>query len=506
MKAPRLICLFLLFYGFLFCAAEDTAAVDGKRLRTTVESLSGFPSRLTGSPGYELAAQLIEERLAGLGLAPQSHIFQLPVRIAREVSLTVDGIDFPLSPYFNNAISPGGIDGPIEAPLYYLKTGNLDDIAGYDLEGSIVLLDFDSGRNWQLLASLGARAVIFLGGEQGSERIFFQEKFELTPLQVPCFWMQPQNSSAILRHLDLRTAPPPARAELQAQASWENRLARNIYALIPGTDPELEDKLLIVEAFFDNEEFVVGQAPGADAASGIATLLELAAQLNHQPLGRPVLLLASSGQAQSLAGMREAVWSINSRPRELRERDRQLQEIISQSEEQLALLQNLTFPLIADQGRDALLTEAIRQTLGERVDAISRELIALRLGEQTVTAREEIKQTAKQRLLYRSLGWAESFHDLAGQESEMLQGLIPAAISRTERILANAERERLLLASATEFRNTVRDYEITAFLSLHLSSHGNGIGGFHRGWLYNLKPSINRTSAYAPVAELFENT
>jgi ABC-type lipoprotein release transport system permease subunit len=506
MKAPRLIPLFLLLCGFLLCTAEETAAVDGNRLRASVESLSTFPSRLTGSPGYEQAAQLIEGRLAALGLAPQSHLFQLPVRIARDVSLTVDGIDFPLSPYFNNAISPGGIDGPLEAPLYYLKAGNLDDIAGYDLVDSIVLLDFDSGRNWQLLASLGARAIIFLGDDNSHNRIYFQEKFELTPLQVPCFWMQPADGKAILRHLKLRVAPPPARAELRAQASWENRLARNIYALIPGSDPELEDQLLIVEAFFDNEELVVGQAPGADAASGIATLLELAVNLSQNPLGRSVLLQASSGQAQSLAGMREAVWSINSRPRELRDRDRQLQEIISQIERQLAILNNLNFPLAADQGRDALLAEAIRQTLGERVDAISRELIALRLGEQTVTAREETKQTAKQRLLYRSLGWAENFHDLTAQESEMLQGLIPAAISRTERILANAERERLLLRSATDFRNTVRDYEITALISLHLSSHGNGIGGFHRGWLYNLKPSINRTSAYAPVAELFEKT
>jgi hypothetical protein len=70
MKAPRLTSLLLLLCGFLLCAVEETAAVDGNRLRASVESLSEFPSRLTGSPGYEQAAQMIEGRLAALGLAP----------------------------------------------------------------------------------------------------------------------------------------------------------------------------------------------------------------------------------------------------------------------------------------------------------------------------------------------------------------------------------------------------------------------------------------------------
>ena len=50
-----------------------------------------------------------------------------------------------------------------------------------------------------------------------------------------------------------------------------------------------------------------------DEAVSIATLLELARYLKKNPPPRSVLLVASSGHAQSLAGMREMIWSISAR-------------------------------------------------------------------------------------------------------------------------------------------------------------------------------------------------
>jgi hypothetical protein len=47
----------------------------------------------------------------------------------------------------------------------------------------------------------------------------------------------------------------------------------------------------------------------------------------------------------------------------------------------------------------------------------------------------------------------------------------------------------------------VQDYEIAAAVSLHLSSHGDGFGAFNQGWLYPLRPRINRVPAYADLEE-----
>jgi len=55
---------------------------------------------------------------------------------------------------------------------------------------------------------------------------------------------------------------------------------------------------------------------------------------------------------------------------------------------------------------------------------------------------------------------------------------------------AAPDGRRLLLRSA------LQDYEIAAAVSLHLSSHGDD-SRFHYGWLYPLRPRINRVPAYA---------
>ena len=42
-------------------------------------------------------------------------------------------------------------------------------------------------------------------------------------------------------------------------------------------------------------------------------------------------------------------------------------------------------------------------------------------------------------------------------------------------------------------------------MSLHLSSHGNGLGAFHQGFLYPLRPSINRTAAFRDIEQALQD-
>ncbi len=507
MSNPLRIIFFIVFYIILlFIPLSATADIDVSSIQKTIETLSSFESRTTGSPGYEKAADYIEQRLQELDLAPSSHYYEVPVRRFLGATLKIDGKSHPLKPFIYNSITPEATNGAITAPLYYVGKGNLHDLDGKNIKDAIVLMDFDSGRNWQVLASLGAKALIYLESENTTGKFFFTEKHELSPLQFPCFWMKRKTADKLFGSYTDSTSAPIAQVELQSKTVWENFLARNIYALIPGTDPQLKQELLILEAFFDNEEFVVGDSPGADAATSIATLFETAKTLSLKPQGRSVMLLATSGNSQTLAGMRDTIWSMNERSKELRGYKRQLQKTVRETKIDLEILKQLQFPLSEDKERDTLLGNAISQVLKYRVDQISRNLMTLRLSEQTKETKRIIKEIANRRLLFRRLGWVENFHTLTEDQITLLKQLIPLAVEKTERKATSANRQLRALNSANDFRAVTRKYEIAAVISLHLSSNGNGVGGFHQGWLYPLKQTVNRTGIYSTIGDILEDS
>ena len=237
----------------------------------------------------------------------------------------------------------GTTNGVLQGPLYYVGSGSLTELDGVPIAGSIVVMEFDSGRNWQTLASLGAKALIYLDRGTTRSKFFFTEKHELSPLQFPCFWIDETEGSSLLGIR--RDKPGTMLAQniaLHAAVSWEEVLARNIYTVIPGSDDKLKEEVVILEAFFDSDEFIAGLAPGADAAVSIATLLEIAETLTNNPPKRSVLLIASSGHAQTLAGMREMIWSLNERSKELRDMRRDLQNNIKEIHENINTLHDLS--------------------------------------------------------------------------------------------------------------------------------------------------------------------
>lgn len=86
--------------------------------------------------------------------------------------------------------------------------------------------------------------------------------------------------------------------------------ARNVSALLPGTDPDRAHEYVVVGAHYDH----LGTGPAGihhgadDNASGTAALLEIAARLTAGPrLARPVLFLAFTGEEQGLWGSRHFV-------------------------------------------------------------------------------------------------------------------------------------------------------------------------------------------------------
>jgi ABC-type lipoprotein release transport system permease subunit len=495
-----------IFVVLAFFLGQTALFAEERSHRELVNEFSSMGDRRPGSAGNLRAAQFIVDHLKSLNLDPQVQTFSLPVRKVKKAELHYNGSTFEIQPFFYNAITPQAIDGGIEAPLIYVGGGSMAELKGKQVKDSIILMDFNSGIAWQHIASLGARAAILVDRAQVRSRHFFEEKKELSPIQFPIFWMEETEATTIFGPEALDKVIVATSVKLESSIFWEETSSENIYCLIPGNEQALKNELVVIEAFYDNTAFLPGNAPGADEATSIVTLLKTAETLSKSPPGRPVLLLATSGHSNALAGLRELIWAMQSKSKDIRNYSKLLKQDIKAAKANVEVLNSITFPLIADQQRDLQLQEATKNTLKALVDEVSRELVYLRLHKEKSKDQKAIESLVAKRFALRQLGWKRDFGDLSDQESELLQGLIPESIAEHEEIVRVRTAQLRSFESTRNFRELTRDYSIGAFISLHLSSHGNGIGGFHEGWFYQLRPRINRTGIYSAIGDVLRES
>ncbi len=506
LRLPAFVAALILLFSVT--GADFSSAEAQLSLREQITRLSAAAERSTGTSGCSSAAEFIRQQFQALGIDPWTYRFLIPVRQIREASLTTGDRSLPLDTLRYNAVTPEASNGPLKGPIYYVARGDWSDLQGMAIKGSIVILDSESGQNWQQLAALGVKAVIYRNENSRPAKYIFQEKEELTPIQLPCFWMEDETLSTFFPDFSFEHPGLIAEAaSLTADVQWRETLSETIYGIIPGTDPQLKKELLILDAFYDSSGFVSGRAPGADEASSIATLLQTAAELKKNPPARSVLLVASSGHNESLAGVREILWSISTKSKQLRRQKKSIKKALKETEIHLETLENIHWPLPANPERDALISAAVEEHLKLSVDTISRELNRLRLSKDDDPRTDaEIRRLSKARLLYRRLGWRKSYHDMGDEEAKLFQQAIPASIAIIQKRSQELTMQMSCLKSSYAFRNLLSDYDIAAFISLHLSSHGNGLGAFHQGFLYSLKARVNRTGIFSVIADLLDRT
>ena len=503
---------FTLILLLLFVIPATHAAInENEAFKETVHRLSSMADRSTGTDGNRAAAAYIKEKFEQLGFETTgTQNFAGPVIQDEKSTLSIPGRDglIPIRSLRGNAVTPQAVAPPgIKAPLVYVGKGDLKDLNGKAIEGSIILMELESGKNWLHVADLGARALIYVDRGK-SPRVLFEDKFELSPIQFPRFWISADRLQDIFPGF---AAKPGGRVaediHLVSQVSWKNVISQNVYAIVPGTDPDIQEQSVMVEAFYDSTVWVGGLSPGADEACSVATLLYLARYLRDNPPQRTVILIATSGHAQTLAGMRELMWSLTTRSKIQRGMKRELQQLIKKSRNTIAALKQATFETAdpedpAAKERQTLVKEALEERIKTVSDGISRRLIRLRMQERTGQNQDVIDQLAAERLLLRRLVWKPAYTDLLTDERQMLTRLVPQAIEDQEAILADAKIQLSLLKSARAFRGQAKIFDLTAAVSLHLSSHGDGFGAFNYGWQYPFRPRINRTAAYSLLDEV----
>jgi hypothetical protein len=498
-------------------------ASDGALERAVITSLAGLGDRTTGTAGCRVAADAVEAYFRGLHVGEVGRLsYRIPVMAHGQAFLAVaDGGQTSIAPLALNAFTPGAIPAKgLTGPMVYAGEGDYRDFNGKFPDGAIVLMDLRSGRNWQAAAQLKAKALVYVdeGGEGApADRGLYQDKFELTPARFPRFLMTAEAARNLLGNYKALTGDPagPA-ATLSATAGWEPAVAHDIHLLFPGADPALAGELLVIEAFYDASAFAPGQSPGADQAASVAALLRVAGHLAANPPARPTLLLATSGHAQTLAGLREFYAALRGKGKELRGLTKSLQSDVQTIDETLVGLNRLAEAGLAGimaqkenrpEGTDTpdtpslledpLVRGAIMESLKDEVDAVTTRLMRLRLaaGKDALA----IDELAKRRAGLRRLLWRGDFFNVPEIEAKELLALIPAARTRLAEARASAEAEADCVASVRDLRKLVGERDIVAQVSLHLSSHGDGVGSFSQGFAFDVKADVKPGQAYGRI-------
>ncbi|MGD9413064.1 MAG: ABC transporter permease, partial [Desulfobacterales bacterium] len=225
------------------------------------------------------------------------------------------------------------------------------------------------------------------------------------------------------------------------------------------------------------------------------------------PPKRSVMLIASSGHAQALAGMREMIWSISARSKDMRHLKKSFNALVKKTRKTIKLLKNMPFDAAgsgnpADVETTRLLKAAIDERLKTESDRVSRRLMQLRLEKKDKANIETIQKLTDERLLLKRLMFSSDYTDLSAEDRQALSKLIPAVIEDQKAILSDASRHSREIGDARSFRGQVRDYDLDVAVSLHLSSHGDGFGAFNYGWMFPFRPRINRTAIYSTLDDV----
>lgn len=338
-------------------------AADGWWRHVRVLANDSLRGRNTGSPGHESATQYIADQFRRIGLRPSGtegwyqrvSFVETGLDLSRvALSLSEEGRWSPLAVgrdlRITARLATGDVDAPIVFAGYGLSLPGANDLAGLDLRGKIVLhyngvprglsapLQAHGTRNrWAAMQQAGAVGIIAIGpaggwsdatGNAGTTVSLADTSFDDTRGQRLGATANPALASrffagsgivwdsvvARARRGDplptgrltvaLRATLPTVRRELTSP---------NVVGLIPGTDPVLQNEVVVFSAHSDHVGTLTGPALTGDSifngamdnASGIATLLETARTIHARGGNRrTVAFVAVTAEEKGLLGSR----------------------------------------------------------------------------------------------------------------------------------------------------------------------------------------------------------
>jgi len=278
---------------------QEVPMVSADRIRDYIALFSSIQSRFTGYPGSLQAARIITDKFSEFGLKVGFFNYTVLVPYDSGSFLKVGSRVVKAYGLYPNIVATGLKRA--SGKLVYAGHGALEELNGLEVNGNIVLLEFNSGSAWVDMVKLGASGIVFL--EDGdTNRFEALRKISSVPLDTPRIYAAGREASE-LREI-ARSNP---NAELVNGMEWREVEAVNVIGEIKGVeDPS---KVIIITVNYDSGSIVPGVAPGADEAVSVSVMLELIRTLKQQGFTPryTVLFIAMSGHWQALAGARSFV-------------------------------------------------------------------------------------------------------------------------------------------------------------------------------------------------------
>ncbi|MHA2364939.1 MAG: M28 family peptidase [Candidatus Hodarchaeales archaeon] len=274
-----------------------------ENIKSHINNFTQFSSRYTGYPGYEKAVNYIQDFFNSQNLEDvsiQTYPLQIPLETNTSVKIGSNNYRaFSLLP--NSIQSCQTPKEGISGNLVYGGFGYYTEFDNKEIEGSIVILEFNSQDNWINAASLGAKGVIYLA-PNNTNRFEANQKVIDIPLNFPRVYVN--QSTDTLRDWAKQNNQT---ATIFNDMTYTSIEAKNIEGTYPS---DVSDDIVVISAYFDSSSIVPSISPGADEASGIATLLELIRLMNDNDIvpQKTIKFLALSGHNQASAGAREFVY------------------------------------------------------------------------------------------------------------------------------------------------------------------------------------------------------
>ncbi len=449
-----------------------------------LEFFSNLKDRSTGTEGAEAAADYILKAFSEVGLADvASQEFLVPVPAVTAASLDVGEEHLDLYPWGPNLVYlPRTPSEGLSGPLLYAEDGHFEHFDNRNVKGAIVLMEMSSWENWTNAAMLGASALIFLG-DGNSIRGEFTQKNIPTPVAFPRFWVPPE-IGAKLKELAQGKA---LEGTVKSKTRWQNKLVRNCYGFLPGKHPQLKSEIVVLEAFYDASSVVLGLAPGADEATSITTLLAAARNMARDPPDRSVLFLATAGNGQSHAGMRQFIWSATARKKLLRKESKQLQEQRQRIGRQLELLQQ-DDPLAVEDPKDQeLVWQVLVEKAKDKADVLIRET-----QYQQALLKQGAPSAIDEARPFRHLSWITGLQEMTPEQRPLALDLLKAASPTFKARQKELRLRQQAIKSSEALRNRLDEYTPVLYLTLHLSSHSPYLGLMEMGQTYPLREGVKR--------------
>lgn len=269
------------------------------RLTRDFREIGAIGPRIAGSSGEARTFDYVEGRMRALGA---QNVRRMPFRIAvpdpeATGHLTIGKTQAALYPLWPNLVRTSTCD--LSGHLIYAGDGSLEALRGLEVKGSIAVMEMGVGSNWKNAAKLGAKAVIYVEPDRLA-RGTAESKYSAIPLDLPRFYLRISDAGPVLA-----AARMQATAGLKCRQDWVDAKSSLLLAEFPGSDPKLKDQVVEVMAYADSMSIVPKLAPGAEAISGIAAMIEAAQVFAENPHARPIRFILSGGHGLALAGSRE---------------------------------------------------------------------------------------------------------------------------------------------------------------------------------------------------------